>query len=686
MSRLLVPYGTSTELIGNVLQEREIAYNTTLDRFVMGDGVEAGGKPLAFLDEFLASEGADFVDVASATTTDLGAVASDKVRITGTTTITGFGTVAAGTKRTIRFAGALNLTYNATSLILPGNANIVTKADDCCTAYSLGSGNWVVTDFQYEDMPLRRVSSSQVSLYSNGGTVEALRIYDANSKFRIGTPTGINTAFPEFEFVADLGQPKLYTRTIFLADPGDTPDINLQAVGGDYTTYTAVFAYHMGGFLRGLHYDGTSTSPVSGIVAPTDGDVAGSYPYNGAAGQIAFPNMQTPTQANRGGGVLINSTPLNMAAVIQRIFVHPAGGTVFFGRSTWEDTGASYPWDTSSRNHWDRDALGPHNYSNVTPTGVLHVITSDRANLAALSMRKYNAQTTGFDLSYTETGDVFTIDRVVAGSRIRAIGIINGDGIIDLGHAADGGNRSVRITPVSSQVNYLELKGGTTGNQVEVLARGDDANIPLVVESKGTSGIFLRAGGINGLAVAQTASGVNYLQIDPNATGSSPLLSAVGSDTNIGFRIRPKGTGEIQLGSGLRTNYGASDVNYIDADGVATGNRPTISSKGSDTNVGLDVASKGTGIILIRPGGVTAIYAAYTASGVNYIEASAGSTGNPAALRAQGSDTNVDLRLTGQGTGVLRFGTHTALGGESVTGYITIKDDGGTSRKVAVVS
>lgn len=37
-----------------------------------------------------------FADVASATTTDLGAVASDNVRITGTTTITSFGTVGGG--------------------------------------------------------------------------------------------------------------------------------------------------------------------------------------------------------------------------------------------------------------------------------------------------------------------------------------------------------------------------------------------------------------------------------------------------------------------------------------------------------------------------------------------------------------------------------------------------------------
>lgn len=88
------------------------------------------------------------VDVASATTTDIGAAASNNVRITGTTTITGLGTAAAGITRNIRFAGALTLTHNGTSLILPGGANITTAANDTATALSLGSGNWVVTNYK----------------------------------------------------------------------------------------------------------------------------------------------------------------------------------------------------------------------------------------------------------------------------------------------------------------------------------------------------------------------------------------------------------------------------------------------------------------------------------------------------------------------------------------------------------
>ncbi len=48
---------------------------------------------------------------------------------------------------TADFAAALTLTHNATSLILPGGANITTAAGDTAIAISLGSGNWVVVNY-----------------------------------------------------------------------------------------------------------------------------------------------------------------------------------------------------------------------------------------------------------------------------------------------------------------------------------------------------------------------------------------------------------------------------------------------------------------------------------------------------------------------------------------------------------
>lgn len=69
--------------------------------------------------------------IASATTTTIGTVGNgEEIHISGTTTITSLGVSQTGVFRTLVFDGALILTYNATSLMLPTSANITTVAGD----------------------------------------------------------------------------------------------------------------------------------------------------------------------------------------------------------------------------------------------------------------------------------------------------------------------------------------------------------------------------------------------------------------------------------------------------------------------------------------------------------------------------------------------------------------------------
>ncbi len=96
----------------------------------------------------LASKGSD---IASAATADLGAVAGSVHDITGTATITSFGTVSAGIAKTLQFNSTLVLKYNASNLIVPGAADITVQPTDCLYAISLGSGNWRVPFFQRAD-------------------------------------------------------------------------------------------------------------------------------------------------------------------------------------------------------------------------------------------------------------------------------------------------------------------------------------------------------------------------------------------------------------------------------------------------------------------------------------------------------------------------------------------------------
>lgn len=84
------------------------------------------------------------VTVASAPTVALGDNEESYVIISGTTTITSFGTPAVANKfgYFVEFSGALTLTHNGTSLILPGGASITTAAGDTAFFQHEGSGNW----------------------------------------------------------------------------------------------------------------------------------------------------------------------------------------------------------------------------------------------------------------------------------------------------------------------------------------------------------------------------------------------------------------------------------------------------------------------------------------------------------------------------------------------------------------
>lgn len=89
-------------------------------------------------------------NVAAAATTDLGTVATHNVNITSAATISSFGSSASTAYPLyfLTFVGVNTLTYNASSMILPGAADIATAAGDFAIAQYLGSGNWKIVSYQ----------------------------------------------------------------------------------------------------------------------------------------------------------------------------------------------------------------------------------------------------------------------------------------------------------------------------------------------------------------------------------------------------------------------------------------------------------------------------------------------------------------------------------------------------------
>jgi hypothetical protein len=94
------------------------------------------------------------------------------LNITGTTTITSFGTNYNG-PRYIRFDSALTLTHNATTLILPGAANITTAAGDSAIVVPSGSpaNGWRVAGYQKADGSPLAIPDNSVTYEKLGSNV-----------------------------------------------------------------------------------------------------------------------------------------------------------------------------------------------------------------------------------------------------------------------------------------------------------------------------------------------------------------------------------------------------------------------------------------------------------------------------------------------------------------------------------
>ena len=199
-----------------------------------------------------------------------------------------------------------------------------------------------------------------------------------------------------------------------------------------------------------------------------------------------------------------------------------------------------------------------------------------------------------------------------------------------------------------------------------------------IVRSLGTNIDFYVPSSISSaspaLRITDGGSSTIYPQI--NNFGSTVNILAAGA-TNTQLLLGSGGTSPIAFTTNstsrveqLRVSHTASAVNYVNVTGAATGNAPTISMQGSDANIPLAINAKGTSAIRLGSNNTD-----YLAINTN--------TATLPILQAIGGSANISIQLLPKGTGTVSFGTYTA----SIltpTGYITITDSGGTTRRLLV--
>jgi len=111
--------------------------------------------------------------IAGASTIDLGTAPARNVTVSGSSwTCTSFGSSASSNcpVYVVTFSGTGTLTYNATSMILPGALSITVAAGDSLLAVYLGSGNWRVIEYTRAAQALIGYKFIGVQVFTSSGT------------------------------------------------------------------------------------------------------------------------------------------------------------------------------------------------------------------------------------------------------------------------------------------------------------------------------------------------------------------------------------------------------------------------------------------------------------------------------------------------------------------------------------
>lgn len=167
---------------------------------------------------------------------------------------------------------------------------------------------------------------------------------------------------------------------------------------------------------------------------------------------------------------------------------------------------------------------------------------------------------------------------------------------------------TVSIGGTNSSNVELRIAGqGGSSSTWELYSTDDNGNVVLAARD---DGYVYFGGGANGTQLAigpGPASSVDYFSILGAATGNRPQLAVLGSDTNIGMSVSTKGSGVIYF---YNNNFGnhtlaieegtTNDQNYFFIQSAANGSGPTIVAATADaeSTVPINLSPRGTAPVI----------------------------------------------------------------------------------------
>ena len=197
------------------------------------------------------------------------------------------------------------------------------------------------------------------------------------------------------------------------------------------------------------------------------------------------------------------------------------------------------------------------------------------------------AQTTGLSISDSGTGDtaghrMIDFTGTITGNQIVTIPLdvqtfyilrnsTSGAYTVQFKYASGSGSTfTFAATNKGTSIVFAAANDGTNPDIIEIQTGGDvvDDTSPQLGGNLDTNSFMIDFDDAHGirdenaneqLIFETTGSAVNHIDITNAATGSSPAIGAVGGDSNVDLKLRPKGTGNIEVMGA--TNPGSIQLN-----------------------------------------------------------------------------------------------------------------------------
>jgi hypothetical protein len=155
----------------------------------------------------------------------------------------------------------------------------------------------------------------------------------------------------------------------------------------------------------------------------------------------------------------------------------------------------------------------------------------------------------------------------------------------------------------------IKFTGVITGNQVVTIPDSIEKTYTIINGTTGTFTVEFKTVSGTGVTFGTTDKSTKILFTDGTNVIDTGTVSLTGVQTLTNKTLTAPILDEINDSNGneeIIFTTTASAVNEITITNAATGNRPDISVTGDDTNIGLSVSTKGTGLILFNDGAYNA--------------------------------------------------------------------------------